>query len=88
MSEPAERKTTVVSFALPEELVDVMNATLPAPEVPEFVAEAIRHKLQMRGLDAIIADYESRHGPLPTAAVDAAEAQLLTSLKGANARTA
>jgi Arc/MetJ-type ribon-helix-helix transcriptional regulator len=62
-----------VSVSLPESLIRRVRERVGSGSFSRYVTEAVMRQLQMDNLDDLIADYVSRHGPIPQEALDKAE---------------
>jgi hypothetical protein len=62
-----------VSISMPESLILQVRERVGSGSFSRYVTEAVMRQLQMDNLDDLIADYVSRHGPLPQEALDKAE---------------
>src|SRR3954467_9732797 len=62
-----------VSVSLPESPITQVRERVGSGSFSRYVAEAVMRQLQMDNLDDLIADYVSRHGPIPQEALDKAE---------------
>jgi hypothetical protein len=58
---------------MPESLIAQVRGRVGSGSFSRYVTEAVMRQLQMDNLDDLIADYVSRHGPLPQEALDKAE---------------
>ena len=65
-----------VSVSMPESLIAQVRERVGSGSFSRYVTEAVMRQLQMDNLDDLIADYVSRHGPLPQEALDKAEKAL------------
>ncbi|WP_433178874.1 hypothetical protein [Actinoallomurus sp. CA-150999] len=65
-----------VSVSMPESLITQVRERVGSGSFSRYVTEAVMRQLQMDNLDDLIADYVSRHGPLPQEALDKAEKAL------------
>jgi hypothetical protein len=61
---------------MPESLIAQVRERVRSGAFSRYVTEAVMRQLQMDNLDDLIADYVSRHGPLPKEALDKAEKAL------------
>lgn len=62
-----------VSVSMPDSLIRRVKERVGSGSFSRYVTEAVMRQLQMDNLDDLIADYVSRHGPLPQEALDKAE---------------
>jgi hypothetical protein len=62
-----------VSVSLPDSLIRRVKERVGSGSFSRYVTEAVMRQIQMDNLDDLIADYVSRHGPLPQEALDTAE---------------
>lgn len=65
-----------VSISLPESLIRRVRERVGSGSFSRYVTEAVMRQLQMDNLDDLIADYVSRHGPIPQEALEKAEKAL------------
>ncbi|GAA1858034.1 hypothetical protein [Myceligenerans crystallogenes] len=62
-----------LSISFPTDLASDVRDAAGERGVTEYVVDAVRHQLAMDKLDALVADFEMRRGPLDEAKVEAAE---------------
>jgi hypothetical protein len=62
-----------VSVSMPDSLIRQVKERVGSGSFSRYVTEAVMRQIQMDNLDDLIADYVSRHGPLPQEALDKAE---------------
>lgn len=62
-----------VSVSMPDSLILQVRERVGSGSFSRYITEAVMRQLQMDNLDDLIADYVSRHGPLPQEALDKAE---------------
>lgn len=73
-SEPnASDRVRKVSVSMPDSLIHRVRERVGSGSFSRYVTEAVMRQIQMDNLDDLIADYVSRHGPLPQEALDKAE---------------
>lgn len=65
-----------VSVSMPDSLIRRVKERVGSGSFSRYVTEAVMRQLQMDNLDDLIADYVSRHGPLPQETLDKAEKAL------------
>ncbi|MFD4354936.1 hypothetical protein ACFWPK_15395 [Nocardia sp. NPDC058519] len=68
--------TTNVSVSMPSDLLSAVRDRTGKRGLSAYVAEAVRHQLEMDGLGEIVSDFESSHEPLTDAEVQAAAEEL------------
>ncbi|GGN85567.1 hypothetical protein [Nocardia rhizosphaerihabitans] len=68
--------TTNVSVSLPSDLLSAVRDRAGKRGLSAYVAEAVRHQLEMDGLAEIVADFESSREPLTDAEVEAAAEEM------------
>ncbi|MEU3545507.1 hypothetical protein [Streptomyces longwoodensis] len=64
--------TENVSISLPTDLLAVLRERTGRRGLSSYIAEAVRHQLEMDGLAEIVAAQEAEHGPLTEAEIEAA----------------
>jgi Arc/MetJ-type ribon-helix-helix transcriptional regulator len=65
-----------VSVSMPDSLIRRVKERVGSGSFSRYVTEAVMRQLRMDNLDDLIADYVSRHGPLPQEALEEAEKAL------------
>ncbi|MEU3292509.1 hypothetical protein ABZ722_09130 [Streptomyces longwoodensis] len=68
--------TENVSISLPTDLLAVLRERTGRRGLSSYIAEAVRHQLEMDGLAEIVAAQEAEHGPLTEAEIEAASREL------------
>src|SRR5438094_10536087 len=73
-SEPnASDRVRKVSVSMPDSLIRRVRERVGSGSFSRYVTEAVMRQIQMDNLDDLIADYVTRHGPIPQEALDKAE---------------
>ncbi|MEU6540534.1 hypothetical protein [Streptomyces sp. NPDC047000] len=68
--------TENVSVSMPSDLLAVLRERTGKRGLSSYIAEAVRHQLEMDGLAEIVAAQEAEHGPLTEAEIEAASREL------------
>lgn len=68
--------TKKYSVSLPEELAEEIRKRVGAGAFSAYVAEALEHRLAREKLGEIVADFETRNGPISQEEIAAARAVL------------
>ena len=68
--------TENVSVSLPSDLLAALRERAGKRGLSSYIAEAVRHQLEMDGLAEIVAAQEAEHGPLTEAEIEAASREL------------
>ncbi|WP_280460555.1 hypothetical protein [Nocardia carnea] len=72
MSTTRAGSTSNVSVSMPTDLLTAVRERAGQRNVSAYIAEAVRHQLEMDGLAEIVAEYESTHEQLTEAEIEAA----------------
>jgi hypothetical protein len=75
--------TENVSMSLPSDPLAVLRQRTGKRGLSPYIAEAVRHQLEMDGLAEIVAAQEAEHGPLTEAEIEAASRELFGHSGGA-----
>jgi hypothetical protein len=58
-----------ISISMPVETIELLKDRAGPRGVSAYVADAVRHRLQMDGLAELVAEMEAKHGPADEAEV-------------------